>query len=401
MNGIRVLVVDDTREVRELFALTLERVGYEVTRADSGLAALQTLSSLGAPDAIILDYMMPGLSGPEMLRILRSDPLTASVPVILVTALDHEENIEEGLTAGATDYLTKPVDRRILLNRLDAAIKGHNALREASRVKALEREHTSLQMELRSAQALQMALVPPTPTRWGRWNATGTLAPCGAVGGDLFDVVERDDGDRVLVLLDVSGHGLASAMVAASVRSMLRLLLRRESLVAAAGEINRQLVGGQEDHYVCLGLVLVGDDATEVLNAGLPPIRVASGGEYLYSVEATGIPPGLLEGSLYESVKLPIVRGQRMVLLSDGVAEALGPNADTADVWAHLCLAGSPVESVLDALSLARSDGGALLRGTVEGMFPPTEEGRPDDVTVLILDDLSIATCTEAKESAA
>jgi sigma-B regulation protein RsbU (phosphoserine phosphatase) len=381
--------VDDSPPIRDLFALLLESAGYRTTRADSGLAALLSVKELGAPDAIILDFMMPGLSGPDTLRVLRATASTRDVPVIFVTSSGEEESIEEGLGAGATDYITKPVDRRILVKRVAAAIDSQKAAREAARVHDLERERSSIQLELRSAQALQMSLVPDGPARWAQCSASGTLAPCGEVGGDLFDVVDGRDGAKVLVLLDVSGHGLASAMVAASVRSMVRLLLPRLPVQEVMAAVNQELDGSADGHYVCLALVEVSERELHIVNAGLPPVMVHAQGAFTHQVSGAGVPPGLLPGSVYEVTVVPRVPGQRVVMLSDGVTDGLGLGEDSAAAWNRLGLL--PTEAGPAALGPDKICAPLALQSAIEAAFPSAAESRADDVTILVFDDLRTA----------
>jgi DNA-binding response OmpR family regulator len=114
MSG-RILVVDDDRDIRDLVTIKLESAGLEVvTRADGDEALEAALE--GGWDAIVLDVMMPGLSGIEVLRALRARGV--DTPVILLTARGQEKDVEAGLAAGADHYVTKPFSPRALLARI-------------------------------------------------------------------------------------------------------------------------------------------------------------------------------------------------------------------------------------------------------------------------------------------
>ncbi|WP_347756052.1 response regulator [Agrococcus sp. ProA11] len=115
----RVLVVDDDRDIRDLVAIKLEAAGLEVvTRAD-GAQALDAIRE-GGWSVIVLDVMMPGMSGVDVLRVIRDDG--DRTPVILLTARGQEKDIEAGFAAGADDYVTKPFSPRALLARISAAV---------------------------------------------------------------------------------------------------------------------------------------------------------------------------------------------------------------------------------------------------------------------------------------
>ena len=112
-----VLIVDDEQETRELLRLMLEFAGYDIYEAVDGLDALEKVK-LVQPDVILLDVMMPNMDGLEVCRRLRSQAATADLPIIMVSAKIQVEAIREGLDAGATRYLTKPVSRANLVETI-------------------------------------------------------------------------------------------------------------------------------------------------------------------------------------------------------------------------------------------------------------------------------------------
>ena len=110
MTGIqKVLVVDDDNDIRELLVLDLEMSGYEVLTADNGFEAEQ-MAKEAQPDLIVLDVMMPGRTGYEVLTTLRADDRTNEIPVVMLTALTNDDDVWAGWAAGADYYMTKPFD---------------------------------------------------------------------------------------------------------------------------------------------------------------------------------------------------------------------------------------------------------------------------------------------------
>ena len=116
-----VVVVDDDPDIRALVAMKLTNAGYSVTVESDGEAGLATALS-EQPDLVVLDWMMPGLSGIEVCRALRDDPRTADTAVLLLTARAQEEDIERGFAAGADDYLIKPFSVRELASRVESIL---------------------------------------------------------------------------------------------------------------------------------------------------------------------------------------------------------------------------------------------------------------------------------------
>ena len=116
-----VLVADDDADIRDLVAFKLEQAGLEVVAAEDGQAALEQARAR-RPRLAILDVSMPGLSGIDVCRMLRSDPATAGMLIIMLTARVQEKDVEGGFGAGADDYVTKPFSPRALVTRIQALL---------------------------------------------------------------------------------------------------------------------------------------------------------------------------------------------------------------------------------------------------------------------------------------
>jgi len=115
----RVLVVEDEKNLREPLVYLLQKEGYDVIEAEDGNSAIENFNSLGA-DLILLDLMLPGLSGNEVCRVIRAE---SQVPIIMLTAKDTEIDKVVGLEIGADDYVTKPYSTRELLARMKAVLR--------------------------------------------------------------------------------------------------------------------------------------------------------------------------------------------------------------------------------------------------------------------------------------
>jgi putative two-component system response regulator len=138
--GSMVLIVDDEYIGRETLQSVLEGEGYELEMAESGLQAIEKAKRL-LPDVILLDVMMPGMTGFEVCQRIRNDPQIAEIPIIILTALDDRESLLNALKAGADDFISKPFDRYELrarlmgitrLNRYQKLLQERAKLREAN-----------------------------------------------------------------------------------------------------------------------------------------------------------------------------------------------------------------------------------------------------------------------------
>ena len=123
----RILVVDDERELVELIALNLQRNGYEVVTAHDGATGLD-IARKQKPDLIILDIMMPGISGHDVTVALKGSADTTAIPILMLTAKTEETDIIVGLSMGADDYVTKPFSMKVLMSRVSAVLRSRAAL---------------------------------------------------------------------------------------------------------------------------------------------------------------------------------------------------------------------------------------------------------------------------------
>jgi DNA-binding response OmpR family regulator len=118
-----VLVVDDEPDILNLIKVRLEQAGYEVVTASDGERALELVRNL-KPNLVVLDVRVPVIDGREVTRRIRADAETAEIPVLLVSASVHEAQIQDGLDAGADDYLRKPFAAETLRDRVNALLEG-------------------------------------------------------------------------------------------------------------------------------------------------------------------------------------------------------------------------------------------------------------------------------------
>lgn len=138
-----VLIVDDEYSGRQTLESVLEADGYQIEMAENGIQALE-MAKLIQPDVILLDVMMPGMTGFEVCQRIRNDPLIAEIPIIVLTALDDRESLLNALKAGADDFITKPFDRYELRARLVGITKLNRYHKLVQERVSLQEAHTQL-----------------------------------------------------------------------------------------------------------------------------------------------------------------------------------------------------------------------------------------------------------------
>ncbi len=117
-----ILVVDDEEDIRELIRYSLQKENYAVAVAENGEDALKQARG-SSPHLVILDLMLPGIDGLEVCRIMKADPATSAIPIVMLTAKGDEADVVAGLELGADDYMTKPFSPRVLLARMKAVLR--------------------------------------------------------------------------------------------------------------------------------------------------------------------------------------------------------------------------------------------------------------------------------------
>ncbi|MEE9369492.1 MAG: response regulator [Pontiella sp.] len=216
----RVLVVDDELPNRLYLRKLLETRGCEVFDADDGPTAL-TIAFKKVPDLILVDVMMPGMDGFELCGRLRDEPRTSSVPVIMVTAKSKIEDIETGFELGAMDYIRKPFNPRELVLRVGNAL----ALKKSNDELTIWNNRVSRDLEL--AGTIQRSLFSDIPHFTRRFEVRIAYRTCMDVGGDAFDIVALPDGKYCIYVADVSGHGVAPAMISALLKATASEMIHR------------------------------------------------------------------------------------------------------------------------------------------------------------------------------
>ncbi|HKX59295.1 MAG TPA: phosphate regulon transcriptional regulator PhoB [Steroidobacteraceae bacterium] len=133
MADTRILVVEDEQPIRDLIAFGLRRAGCDVALAEHSQAALASIGDR-RPDIVLVDWMLPDMSGLELIRVLRRDANTRDIPVVMLTARGEEADKVAGLESGADDYVTKPFSARELIARIQAVLRRSSPVGESERV---------------------------------------------------------------------------------------------------------------------------------------------------------------------------------------------------------------------------------------------------------------------------
>jgi class 3 adenylate cyclase len=258
----RILVVDDTPENVLLLSAVLESKGYEVVTASSGVQALQLVAS-DRPDLVLLDVVMPQMSGYEVCRKIRENPATGVLPVVMVTALDPGEERIKGLEAGADDFLTKPINQPELLARVRSLLRIKHLY---DTVDDLARQLAETNRTLEARVTEQVAQLERL-SRLKRFFAAD-LAEL-IVAGDADDPLKSHRREITVVFLDLRGFtAFAETAEPEEVMNVLREYHAEAGRVILAHE-------GTLERFTGDGMMIFFNDPVPVPNPAERAVRMA------------------------------------------------------------------------------------------------------------------------------
>ncbi len=253
------------------------------------------------------------------------------LPVVLATAevLDRD-SLLDALRGGLADVWQLPVADEFAKARIEDILD--QSRQGAAQAEARLHEHVEeLQRDQRAGRYIQMGMLPPNPMGIDRYRLQHRIIPSLILSGDFVDYFRITDRYFALYVADVSGHGASSAFVTVLLKNFSRRLRReyRPSMIAEPGEIlawiNRELLDQKIDKHVAM-MLGVGDletDTLRLVNGGhFPPAILVRQGEARF-VEQRGRPVGLFEEVSYEATSLEFGPGDKLVLFSDGVLDAM------------------------------------------------------------------------------
>lgn len=351
---IRIVLVDDSAAQRALLKSILKRSGFQAIAVESADAALALLDD-PMPTVVLCDWMMPGLSGPEFCARVRAlDPLHYTY-ILILTSLQDKSAPAHALDVGADDFLMKPVNPHELRARLRAGLRVVEMQAQLlQRNQAISAAYASVDRDLSQARALQRALLPEPECRFGQVAAGFLLRSAGKVGGDMVGLFPAGPGRMGIYSLDVSGHGVASALLSARAAGMFADLgqeLAEASAPDIISEVNNRLLDEIETElYFTVALVLIDETsgAGEIVQAGHPHPMLRRADGSVEMLGAGGLPVGLVPGAAYQSVSFQLSPGDQLLLQSDGFVECPLPDgemlgeAEMAKIFAQSQTSGAP-----------------------------------------------------------
>ncbi len=348
---MHVLLVDDETISRNLLQFQLEQWGHVVQSASDGATAWELLQTNDF-QIVITDWIMPGMTGLDLLRKIRTTHRDSYIYVIVLTSMTATNALVTGMTTGADDFLTKPLDPHELQARLHPSLRIIDLERRLaernreleSRNKQLSETNAKTKRDLDAAAQIQQAFLPRNAQDIPNVRTAWRYSPCHELGGDMLNVLRLDERHVGVYVLDVSGHGVQASLLAVAACRHLSshkdassaLWKRRDgsaeysllSPAAAVARLNSQFVAQSlGDQYFTLVYGILDQTSGEFRYAiaGHPaPIHVPASGPSV-SLPGDGLPIGIVETDFEEHL-LQLRPGDRLFFYSDGVTESMNVN---------------------------------------------------------------------------
>jgi serine phosphatase RsbU (regulator of sigma subunit) len=371
-----ILIVDDTPTNIGAISGALKD-SYKTKVATNGAKALAIAAEEEKPDLILLDVMMPEMDGYEVCSRLKADKATSEIPVIFLTGQTSAEDETKGFEVGAVDYVHKPFSPAVV----KARVRSHILLREARA--QLAKQLLDINAELAMARQIQLSILPHTLPKLRGLDIAARFLPMTSVAGDFYDFIAIDDRHLGILIADVSGHGLPSALIA----SMLQVALTAQRAHASEpGKVlcglNQALCGKFTQNFVTAAFVYMDLDnnCMRYAGAGHPPLLLcpASSGKAAKVVE-NGLILGLFPEATFEARELPLEPGDRIVLYTDGIPEAANPAQEEFGVDRFMRFMENNKSLRADQFADAFLD--EISRWSQHS----PDQGQQDDVTLLVI----------------
>lgn len=327
----KILIIDDDENAIALLALILKKEGYEVLHALDSASGMAT-AEIEQPDLILLDIMMPGVDGFQTCQMIKENPKIKEIPILFLSALTDSQDKIKGLELGGVDFVTKGGDKGELLARVRTQLKIRALTKEIVQTNEIlvEKQH-HLDEDLKAAAVIQHTLLPHPNLVLPKTEIAWKFEPCELIGGDVFNATQPTPNHVAFYILDVSGHGVPSAMVSASVSETLlqisykagrsqNLLIKPKLLMES---LQKEFPIERFDRFFTLAYLVLDAESGKLTysNAGHPPPILLRSTGSIELLDIGGPLIGFGENMLFEEGEEMLHKGDKIILYTDGITE--------------------------------------------------------------------------------
>lgn len=335
---IKVLLVDDQPIVGETVRQMLAAEPDVEFRYCPDPAAAVDAANDFRPTVILQDLVMPDVDGLLLVKFYRANPATRETPLVVLSSKEEAATKARAFALGANDYMVKLPDRLEVVARIRYHSRGYiTLLQRNDAYHRIAESHREQAAEIASAARYVLSLLPP-PLTTGPVTIDWRFVPSTQLGGDMFGYHWLDADHFAIFLLDVSGHGVGSSLLAVSAANLLSARSLAGTDFRDPGQVLTRLnnvfqMDRHDGKYFTIwyGVYRPADRVLAYGNAG-HPAALLSGGEALGLLDADGLAIGMIPDLPYETRTVPVAPTARLVVYSDGVYEIEKPDQT---MWPH------------------------------------------------------------------
>jgi sigma-B regulation protein RsbU (phosphoserine phosphatase) len=350
-SALTVLVIDDAPDVRVHVRALLRKWGFDPVLASNGAEGLERLRA-GGIRLVICDWMMPGMTGPEVCAAIRDEDFPHYIYIMLLTGRTEDTDLVYGLDAGADDFVGKPFDTQVLRARLQVGVRilglEERLAEQNRRLKqshdALDSAYGQIQNDLAAAARIQRDSLPVSDARIAPLRAGWLFLPAAKISGDSFHFFPISAEEIGFYHLDVAGHGIPAALLSTS---LSRTLVPHTGTSQISGgdyldpaaflaTLNAELCSpnGEVVSYatVVYGVLNPHTGAGRMAIAGHPkPLLLRADGAVEFISEG-GLPVGMFDSAEYSAEAFHLAPGERILTYSDGITDCFDAEGRAFDL---------------------------------------------------------------------
>ncbi len=377
-NGRRhhILIVDDEPVNLQVLKNQLSLQPYMITLAANGHEALSAFENGNQPDLVLLDVMMPGMSGYEVCQHLRQKWAANELPVLMLTAKNRVQDLVTGFQMGANDYLVKPFSKEELLARLDIQLK----------LKTLTADNVRMRTEMELAHHIQTSLLPSLDkTIHPDVDIAAVMLPSEEVGGDYYDIALDEEGKLWISIGDVSGHGVTPGLIMMMAQTIHTTIVTNYQTVPSEMivKLNKTLYRNvterlQADHFMTFTtLKYLGGGRFQHAGMHLDLIVYRQCLQTCELIDSDGTFLNFFEDISHaiENAEFALDIGDILVLYTDGLTEAMNPEGQLLDI-----------HGLMDIVTThARKTVEGLRDGIIHDVLEWCHHDNGDDMSLLVI----------------
>ena len=366
---LSILTVDDNVVNLKLLASALQKEGYKTLTATDGTQARQ-IASGEKPDLIILDIMMPGEDGFEVIKRLKRDPRTASIPVIFLTSKSELDSKMLGFDLGAVDYVTKPFHVQEVIARVRLHLKLSLATNSmiANQAEKLK--------QIQDAQAAMLVRPEDLPDASFGVHYMSLLE----AGGDFYDVLRISEHIFGYFIADVSGHDLATGYMTSAVKALLKQncipLYQPIESIRMINDVLAEILPLGKYLTACYARLNKKTKKMTIINCGHPPVVYLPKRRKSRLIMLEGDILGGFRDVYFGNQEIRVNKGDRFILYSDGLIE----NPEEKKIWTD------GLDDLLQACDQLRNIPISQLADGLSNLLNGNREKMDDDIVVMAIE---------------